>query len=204
MTMLWRGGQDVLLQRNTKTLEFLTERLKGQLDLLVPGEGESLQLILMVQREHLNQDPFGLQPTNCKTARKTLCFLFPRLLSQSTAIIREPPQPSSDHSAQLKERCSKCMYVCMYVAKERHSLKKTKNKTKLKNLDFWVTWKKKNMLHFFFLTPQLSLSQPNCANQINRQLNFPEQGRGNNSREPAHCAGCTVYSSNSYCLKQSD
>lgn len=63
------------LQQNIETLELLTKWLKGQLHLFVPGKGESLQLILMVQREHLNQDPFGLQSANCKTDTKNITFL---------------------------------------------------------------------------------------------------------------------------------
>lgn len=71
--------------------------------------------------------------------------------------------------------------------------------TKLKNRTF--EWHEKARLHFM---PRSSLSELNFPNQINRQLNFLQQGQGNNSWEPAHCTQCTVYSSNSHCLKQSD
>lgn len=93
------------LQQNIETLELLTKWLKGQLHLFVPGKGESLQLILMVQREHLNQDPFGLQSANCKTDIKTSRFFLrrPHFLEELPPPVY--PQPSSDHSVLLRECC---------------------------------------------------------------------------------------------------
>lgn len=174
-------------EKESDTILLLTKRLKGQLHLFVPGKRQSLEFFLFVQRKHLNQDPFGLQSANCNTKTKTSCFFFCCHFIYKISL--SSVYPICQH--QTIPFCQKSVVV----NKHRRDL----FATKLKNLTF--EWHEKARLHFM---PRFSLSELNFPNQINRQLNFLQQGQGNNSGEPAHCTQCTVYSNNSHCLKQSD
>lgn len=51
-----------------------TQRLQGQLHPFVPGKRESLEIFLLMERKDLDQDPLGLESTNCKAGEdKSSC-----------------------------------------------------------------------------------------------------------------------------------